>query len=58
MQQGIEFDQELADLWVWLVGGQVEKKEDYCNAKGMDSKIHSTRRIPSKHLLILSCYRT
>jgi hypothetical protein len=29
MQQGMEFDQELADLWVWLVGGQVEKKEDY-----------------------------
>ena len=28
MQQGMEFDQELADLWVWLVGGQVEK-EDY-----------------------------
>jgi len=29
MQKGMEFDQELADLWGWLVGGQVEKKEDY-----------------------------
>jgi len=29
MQLGMEFVQELADLWVWLVGGQVEKKEDY-----------------------------
>jgi len=25
MQKGMEFDQELADLWGWLVGGQ----EDY-----------------------------
>jgi len=24
----MEFDQELADLWCWLVGGQEEKKED------------------------------
>jgi len=24
MQKGMEFDQELADLWGWLVGGQVE----------------------------------
>jgi hypothetical protein len=29
MQKGMKFDQELADLWGWLVGGQVEKKEDY-----------------------------
>jgi len=29
MQKGMEFDQELADLWGWLVGGQVEKKEDH-----------------------------
>jgi len=29
MQKGMEFDQELADLWGWLIGGQVEKKEDY-----------------------------
>ena len=29
MQKGMEFDQELADLWGWLVGAQVEKKEDY-----------------------------
>jgi len=29
MQNGMEFDQELADLWGWLVGGLVEKKDDY-----------------------------
>jgi len=29
MQKGMEFDQELADLWWWLTGGQVEKKENY-----------------------------
>jgi len=29
MQKGMEFDQQLADLWGWLVAKQVEKKEDY-----------------------------
>jgi len=29
MPKGMEFDQELADYWGWLLGGQVEKKENY-----------------------------
>jgi hypothetical protein len=51
------------DLFFAVKLGQQKLSKYYaevtpCNAGGIDSKIHSTRSIPSKYLLILSHYRT
>jgi len=38
--------------------GLYSSKHMQCNAGGINSKIHSTRSIPSKYPLLLSCNRT
>jgi hypothetical protein len=42
----------------FVVNQNLEDKGTKCNVGGIDSKIHSTRSIPSKYPLILSRYRT